>query len=176
MPRLSVDPNAPHVDGDAFVRAEQCVALVQRRLIRPTSRGGPGTEITLTQYHALSLLAARGHASVSELKVMMGFAQSTTSALVQRLLRMGLVEKEQHRVDHRVALVMPLPKGLRVVQQYRKNAEANLTALVQSVGEEAVRDLFRALEHAVLATAPLEQPKAQSPRPKPRLQSRRNKR
>jgi DNA-binding MarR family transcriptional regulator len=153
---LHIDPTAPHIDGDAFVRAEQCIALLQRRLIKPTSRGGPGSEVSLTQYHALSLLAARGSASVSELKTLLGFAQSTTSALVQKLRKLGLVEKEKHRADHRVALVVPLPKGLRVVQQFRKNAEQNLSALAKSVGEQALRDLFVALEQAAVATAALE--------------------
>ena len=57
------------------------MALLQRRLIKPMSRGGPRSELTLTQYHALSFLAARGKASVTELKDMLGFAQSTTSVL-----------------------------------------------------------------------------------------------
>jgi DNA-binding MarR family transcriptional regulator len=153
---LHVDPEAPAVDGEAFVRAEQCVALLQRRLIKPMSRGGPRSELTLTQYHALSFLASRGRASVTELKDMLGFAQSTTSVLVDKLARMGLVEKRRDRRDHRVACVVPLPKGLRMVQRYRKNAEKNLVGLRDTLGEEVVRDLFDALERALVATASLE--------------------
>jgi DNA-binding MarR family transcriptional regulator len=153
---LHVDPDGPSINGEPFVRAEQCVALLQRRLIKPMSRGGPRSELTLTQYHALSFLAARGRASVTELKDMLGFAQSTTSVLVEKLVRMGLVEKRRDRRDHRVACVVPLPKGLRMVQRYRKNAERNLLILANSLGLEAVRDVFDALERAVVATAPLE--------------------
>lgn len=153
---LHVDPEAPAVDGEAFVRAEQCVALLQRRLIKPMSRGGPRSELTLTQYHALSFLASRGRASVTELKDMLGFAQSTTSVLVDKLARMGLVEKRRDRRDHRVACVVPLPKGLRMVQRYRKNAEKNLVGLRDTLGEDVVRDLFDALERALVATASLE--------------------
>lgn len=147
------------MNGELFVRAEQCVALLQRRLIKPMSRGGPRSELTLTQYHALSFLASRGKASVTELKDMLGFAQSTTSVLVEKLVRMGLVEKRRDRRDHRVACVVPLPKGLRMVQRYRKNAERNLLALADALGVEAVRDVFDALERAVIATAPLEDPR-----------------
>ena len=155
---LHVDPDGPQVGGDFFVRAEQCVALLQRRLIKPMSRGGPRSELTLTQYHALSFLASRGKASVTELKDMLGFAQSTTSVLVEKLIRMGLVEKRRDRRDHRVAAVVPMPKGLRMVQRYRKNAERNLQILLEHLGEGAVRDVFDALERAVVATAPLENP------------------
>jgi DNA-binding MarR family transcriptional regulator len=156
---LHVDPLAPHVDGEALLRAEQCVALLQRRLIKPMSRGGPRSELTLTQYHALSFLAARGQASVSELKDILGCAQSTTSVLVDKLARMGLVDKLRDRRDHRLACVVPLPKGLRMVQRYRKNAERNLLALRAHLGEHAVRDVFEALERALVATAPLEDPR-----------------
>ena len=82
---LHVDPDSIEVDGEALVRAEQCIALLQRRLIKPMSRGGPRSELTLTQYHAMSFLATRGQASVAELKEMLGFAQSTTSVLVGRV-------------------------------------------------------------------------------------------
>lgn len=155
---LHVDPDGPNVDGEPFVRAEQAIALLQRRLIKPMSRGGPRSELTMTQYHALSILAGRGKASVSELKDMLGVAQSTTSVLVDKLTRLGLVEKERDRRDHRVTSVVPLPKGLRMVQRYRKNAERNLLALKVFLGEEVVRDVFVALERAVVATAPLEHP------------------
>ncbi|MDP2343137.1 MAG: MarR family winged helix-turn-helix transcriptional regulator [Deltaproteobacteria bacterium] len=155
---LHVDPSSPHIDGEPFVRAEQCIALLQRRLIKPLSRGGPRSELTLTQYHALSFLAARGQASVTELKEILGFAQSTTSVLVDKLARLGLVEKQRDRRDHRVACVVPMPKGLRMVQRYRKNAERNLLALQSVLGDGAVRDVFEALERALVATAPLEDP------------------
>ena len=154
---LRVDPEGPVIDGEALVRAEQCVALLQRRLIKPMSRGsGPRGELTLTQYHALSFLAGRGQASVAELKNMLGFAQSTTSVLVDKLQRQGLIEKQRDRRDHRVVLVVPLPKGLRLVQRYRKNAARNLEELLDRAGEDAVRDVFKALETAVVATAPLD--------------------
>jgi len=130
--------------------------LLQRRLIKPMSRGGPRAELTLTQYHALSFLAARGEASVQELKNMLGFAQSTTSVLVEKLQKEGWVEKRRDRRDHRVVKVRPLPKGLRLVQRFRKNAETNLQRLVDAAGEEAVKDLFDALEKAAVATAMLE--------------------
>lgn len=155
---LHVDPDGPQINGEFFVRAEQCVALLQRRLIKPMSRGGPRSDLTLTQYHAMSFLASRGKASVTELKDMLGFAQSTTSVLVDKLVKLGLVEKRRDRRDHRVACVVPMPKGLRMVQRYRKNAERNLQCLMEHLGVEAVRDVFEALERAVIATAPLENP------------------
>ncbi len=156
--QLHVDSDAPSIDGDAFVRAEQFLAILQRRLIKPMSRGGPRSELTLTQYHALSFLATRGRASVTELKDMLGFAQSTTSVLVEKLARLGLVDKRRDRRDHRVACVVPLPKALRMIQRYRKNAERNLSLLAEHAGLHAVRDVFDALQRAVIATAPLEDP------------------
>jgi DNA-binding MarR family transcriptional regulator len=156
---LQVDPAAPAVDGEPLLRAEQCIALLQRRLIKPMSRGGPRGDLTLTQYHALSFLAARGQASVSELKDILGVAQSTTSVLVDKLARLGLVEKQRDGRDHRLACVVPLPKGLRMVQRYRKNAERNLLALAAVLGHDAVREVFVALERALVATAPLEDPR-----------------
>ncbi len=147
----------PHdVDGHALVRAEQCIAVLQRRLMKPLGRGGPRGELTLTQYHALSFLAARGQASVSDLRDVLAVAQSTASVLVDKLSKLGLVERTRDARDHRVAAVVPLPKGLRMVQRYRKNAERNLLALTAAVGDEAVRAMFAGLESALVATAPLE--------------------
>ncbi len=160
---LLVDPAAHEVDGHALVRAEQCVAVLQRRLIKPMGRGGPRGELTMTQYHALSFLAARGQASVSDLRDVLAVAQSTASVLVDKLAKLGLVEKTRDPRDHRVAAVVPLPKGLRMVQRYRKNAERNLLALTTVVGDAAVRELFAALELALVATAALEDPRVAVP-------------
>jgi DNA-binding MarR family transcriptional regulator len=154
--RLRVDPEGPSVNGEALVRAEQCIALLQRRLIKPMSRAGPRGELTLTQYHAMSFLAVRGEASVAELKDMLGFAQSTTSVLVEKLQRLGYVEKRRDRRDQRVMRVVPLPKGLRMVQRYRKNAERNLARLQEAGGDEAVLEVFEALERAAVITALLD--------------------
>jgi DNA-binding MarR family transcriptional regulator len=154
---LHVDPDSPAVGSDELVRAEQCIALMQRRLIKPMSRGGHRGELTLTQYHAMSFLASRGQASVAELKEMLGFAQSTTSVLVDKLQKLGYVEKRRDRRDHRVVRVVPLPKGLRMVQRFRKNAERNLETLMDRAGEGAVQEVFTALEAAVVATALLEE-------------------
>lgn len=164
---LPVDPDSIEVDGEAFVRAEQCIALLQRRLIKPMSRGGPRSELTLTQYHAMSFLASRGQSSVAELKEMLGFAQSTTSVLVDKLQKLGYVEKRRDRRDHRVARIVPLPKGLRMVQRFRKNAEANLATLMERAGKEAVREVFDALERAAVVTALLENGASPEPDEKP---------
>ncbi len=155
---LSVDPSGVQIDGESLVRAEQCIALLQRRLIKPMGRGDQRSELTLTQYHALSFLAARGQASVAELREVLSVAQSTTSVLVDKLLSMGLVEKQRDPRDNRVVRVVPLPKGLRLVQRYRKNAEKNLERLLEEAGEDAVRDVFDALERAVVVTGLLERP------------------
>lgn len=155
---LHVDPDAPQIDGEPLVRAEQCIALLQRRLIKPMSRGGPRGELTLTQYHAMSFLASRGDASVAELKKMLGFAQSTTSVLVDKLQKQGYVDKYKDKRDNRVVKVVPLPKGLRMVQRFRKNAERNLEILRDTAGEDALRDVFDAMERAVVATAILDDP------------------
>lgn len=155
---LSIDPSSTAVDGDELVRAEQCIALLQRRLIKPMGRGDQQAELTLTQYHAISFLAARGQATVAELKEVLAVAQSTTSVLVDKLQTMGLVEKQRDRKDQRVVNVVPLPKGLRLVQRYRKNAERNLAHLLEAAGEDAVRDVFEALEKAVVVTGLLERP------------------
>ena len=151
-----MSPDDPHIDGEAFVRAEQCIALLQRRLIKPMSRGGPRSDLTLTQYHAMSFLASRGESSVAELKTMLGFAQSTTSVLVERLQTLGYVEKTRAPHDQRVTLVVPLPKGLRMVQRFRKNAESNMSRLREEAGDDAVRDVFEALERALVITSVLD--------------------
>jgi DNA-binding MarR family transcriptional regulator len=157
--QLQIDSHGPaSLDGEALVRAEQCIALLQRRLIKPLGRGGPRSELTLIQYHVLSFLAVRGQSSIAELKSMLGFAQSTTSVIIEKLQKMGLVEKRRDRVDQRVVQVVPLPKGLRLIQSYRKNAETNLVTLAHEAGEYAVRDLFDALEKALVVTALLEKP------------------
>ncbi len=153
---LTIDPNWPALDGEAFVRAEQMLALLQRRLIQPLSSGGPRSEPTLTQYHVLSFLATRGEATVSELTHVLGFAQSTTSALVDRLQKMGWIEKRRDLRDQRITRILPLPKGLRVVQRYRKNAEKSLIQLQEMAGPKAVRDLFDALSNASLASSILD--------------------
>lgn len=73
-------------------------------------------DLTFNQYRALRLIHDQGECSVNALAGRLGIAQSTTSQLVDRLVRARLVRREPHAADRRRMAVALTPTGRRMME------------------------------------------------------------
>ena len=101
-------------------------------------------DLTFPQYHALGVISGQGTCSVNELAAHLRLAQSTTSQLVDRLVRAGFVHRENSVEDRRRMVVRLTPDGKTMME---KRTRAISDAYQRILGCLSRRD-EAAFEHA----------------------------
>src|SRR5215813_8596109 len=88
------------------------VLVASRALVGVAARSLAGTEdtVTLVQYRALVLLAARGAMNVGGLADALDVHQSTATRLCDRLVKRGLVDRA-HSAQNRREVVLSLTRA-----------------------------------------------------------------
>ena len=100
---------------------EQAEELVRRLDLLS---GGRGTDnISLGQYRVMAVINAHGTVSVGMLGKLVGSAQSTTSEMVARLTKTGLVSKVRGPDDGRVVLVELTEQGRQLMTHRKKTMQ-----------------------------------------------------
>lgn len=104
--------------------------------------------LSLSQVLALLALerASAGGASMRELAEELGVTVPTTTGLVDRLAREGLVERRPHATDRRVVLVLPTAEGRDAVRRSAAYLAEVMAAVLSDVDEGERESLVRAVE------------------------------
>lgn len=104
--------------------------------------------LSLSQVLALLALerASAGGASMRELAEELGVTVPTTTGLVDRLAREGLVERRPHPTDRRVVLVLPTAEGRDAVRRSAAYLAEVMAAVLSDVDEGERESLVRAVE------------------------------
>ncbi|HEU5430927.1 MAG TPA: winged helix DNA-binding protein, partial [Thermomicrobiales bacterium] len=82
-----------------------------------------------------------------------GIAQPTASLLVERLTRLGLVERSDDPDDRRRTLVQPTPAGERFLTSWRGDVHERLAARLAHLSDDDLVALIRGLR--ALAASPV---------------------
>lgn len=98
MPRHDPETAAQEIERDLRAIRE----IVRRPLDSEIARG----ELTGPQLSAMTALVRSGGMTVKELSHALGLAHSTTSGIVDRLEKRGLVERRQDEADRRLTRVV----------------------------------------------------------------------
>ncbi len=85
-------------------RAQELVVNVTGQLERLSDKG-VRDEMSAQKYKVLSVVKKYGPASIGMITQKVGTAQSTTSDMVHRLMKAGLVQKKRSKTDERVVMV-----------------------------------------------------------------------
>lgn len=125
---------------DAFLTASRAMIGVSLRSLRAAP-----VEVTLTQHRLLVLLAAGGEQTIGALAAKLGVNQSNASRLVDRLARLGLVDRRPSTDDRRAVVVGLRPEGRAVLdavtERRRRDLAELLTELTPTERRAAVRGL-----------------------------------
>ena len=98
---------------------ERVVEAIERLMIEAVgittvalSQASPDMELSFPQWRALVVVGAREHGiRIGEIAARLGSAVPTTSRLVRRLERRGLVRSERDEADRRATIVRLSPAG-----------------------------------------------------------------
>ncbi len=100
---------------------------------------------TTGQFRLLRLLSKRQRCTMQELADLVGVAAPTATAMVKRLLNLGLVERVRDEHDWRVVWISPTERGLRTVALYDRFRRTNLQRRLAQLSPDELTRLNAAL-------------------------------
>lgn len=110
-----------------------------------------GYGLTGPQLWAMKTLQRHGRMPAGQLADALVVNQSSISALVDRLVRRGLVRRIRGRVDRRVVEIALTPRGEALVADAPEAAQGRLLHALEGMRASQVRRIRRAVEHLVEA-------------------------
>lgn len=98
-------------------------------------------DISYGQYKVISVIHSHGPISVGNLGRLVGSAQSTTSEMVARLTKSGLVTKVRGPYDGRVVMIELTEQGRQLMLRRRKRVREAYNALFSRLSSQE-QDIF----------------------------------
>jgi DNA-binding MarR family transcriptional regulator len=109
-------------------------------------RGGKGPKVTFNQYQALKAIRELGECSVNDLADRLGIAQSSTSQLVDRLVKGGFVSRQTFAGDRRRMVVSLSKSGVQMMERRRQSLLKAYSRILLMLDEEDQAMLESAFE------------------------------
>jgi DNA-binding MarR family transcriptional regulator len=136
--------------GDELV---DMVLAASRALVAVAARSlaAAGDDVTLPQYRALVVLAARGPQGTAELAAALTVNPSTATRMCDRLVRKGLVRRHRQAGDRRAVRIALTATGRDLVDGVTRRRRAELARLLEVLPadqHEPVIAAFRAFAAA----------------------------
>jgi DNA-binding MarR family transcriptional regulator len=135
-------PSGP--GGDARRLQGMLVELMRRRSLRdPISATCAELELSASQVHTLLAMGHEGPLTMGDLARRVAVTEKTTTGLVDRLERDGLVQRLRDPADRRVVRVKLTARGTRLARRLDAELLEKLTRLMGRLDAGDRRDLFR---------------------------------
>jgi DNA-binding MarR family transcriptional regulator len=106
--------------------------------------------LTMPQFMSLAALSMQPEAySMSDLTNVTLHEPATMTGIVDRLVKMGLVERSRSKADRRVVLVKITPSGLDLLQQIHQELINDSQIAYQILSDEELTEIERVFSHAL---------------------------
>ena len=130
---------------------EQVEELAQDLMRRFDILGGSKIQedISYGQYKVLSVIHNQGQVSIGNLGRIVGSAQSTTSEMVARLTKAGLVTKVRGPYDGRVVMVELTEQGRQLMTRRRKRVRESYQRLFDRLSTDEQNGFTESLKNLV---------------------------
>jgi DNA-binding MarR family transcriptional regulator len=140
-PNQNIDPElVDRVARNIFA----ALPLLRKRLLHmDTIQAEHG--IPLSHVQVLSMLSETGSMSVSEISRRLGIAKPNITPLVDRLIEVGLVDRQRDTVDRRVVNVVIMPEGEEKLNAIHNTIVQQVQEWCQDVPERDFVELSDAL-------------------------------
>ena len=144
---------APDELVDTVLAASRALVAVAAR-----SLAAAGDEVTLPQYRALVVLAARGPQGTAELAATLAVTPSTVTRLCDRLVRKGLVRRHRQAGDRRTVRIALTAAGRNLVAEVTRRRRAELARLLEVLPPGQHEPVIAAFRAFAAAAGELPQP------------------
>jgi len=119
---------------------------LELNLLRAASLGS----LSLPQFHLLTLISINGQHQVGEVADFLGVTPPAATKTIDKLERLGLVERVSSTVDRRVKLISATARGRQLVERYDALKEERLRTVIEGFAPEELSQLTRLLERFAL--------------------------
>ena len=131
-------------------RLADFVLFTQRSCIMNLSNELNRGNISFPQFFLLAYLSSEDYLTMSDIAKKMGHSTAAATGLVDRLEKLGYVERVHAAEDRRKIMVRITHKGTELVAHMRKEIAANLADMMSEMDEEEAETL----DHARRAVTP----------------------
>jgi DNA-binding MarR family transcriptional regulator len=162
MPNTAIpDARSPSA-GLAADELVDTVLAASRALVAVAARSlaAAGDEVTLPQYRALVVLAARGPQGTAELAAELAVSPSTVTRMCDRLVRRGLVRRHRQAGDRRTVRIALTGVGRDLVAEATRRRREELARLLSALPPGQHEPVIAAFRAFAAAAGELPQPGA----------------
>ena len=140
--RVAVQADADRLADFVLFTQRSCILNLSNEL----NRGN----ISFPQFFLLAYLSSEDYLTMSDIAKKMGHSTAAATGLVDRLEKLGYVERVHAAEDRRKIMVCITHKGTELVAHMRKEIAANLADMMSEMDEEEAETL----DHARRAVTP----------------------
>lgn len=149
----SISPSGASVKADAH-RLADFVLFTQRSCILNLSSELNKGNVSFPQFFLLTYLSSEDYLTMSDIAKKMGHSTAAATGLVDRLEKLGYVERVHAAEDRRKIMVRITSKGVELVAKMRTEIVSDLANILADMDEdqaEAVEHTKRALSSRAIA-------------------------
>ncbi len=105
-----------------------------------------GADLTMAQMKAVMATWEKGSATIKDLAEDLDVSPPSASAMVDRLVELGVLTREQDPSDRRKVVVRVAPSAVETIQRVEERIVESFLGLVQRIGSENARKWCEILE------------------------------
>ena len=140
---MKTERNFEPKSGETAEHLADFLMLAQRSCFLDISKDLNAGKISYAQLFLLGSLDRTEDMTMSEIARRMGHSTAAATGLVDRLQKLGYVDRVHAEEDRRKILVMITDKGRRVVRKMREGLASSLSKMLVDMDEEARETLPR---------------------------------
>lgn len=118
-------------------RLADFVLFTQRSCILNLSKELNQGNLSYSQFFLLTYLASEEHLTMTDIAKKMAHSTAAATGLVDRIERLGYVERVHAAEDRRKIIVRISSKGLELVSHMRKEIASDLAGILSAMDDEA---------------------------------------
>ncbi len=123
----------------------ETVHALKSRFVARCSKGSPGPpDVTVPQMHCLMAIRERGSISIKDLAQALLISPPSASAMVDRLVEVGAVVREQSPVDRRGVVVSVSEEGAQAIESVEGMILQGIEELIVKIGPEHAQMWYEA--------------------------------
>jgi DNA-binding MarR family transcriptional regulator len=126
----------PPISPESIGRLADIILALQRCFIAKLSATLADGQVSFPQFFMLSHITAEDGLSMSEIAERMNHTTAAATGLVDRLAKLGYVERTTASKDRRKVIVRIKPKGADLVARIRNDMMASLTEVMRKLDPE----------------------------------------
>ena len=127
-------------------RIAESISRLQRKMRAKLSNELSQGEITIPQYHILDYLYDKDEATMREVATYLFVTPPAVTGLVDKLVKMNLVEREFPSSDRRIIIICLTTKGKAVISKIKNQFNALFIAIFKKISPEERKSFFEVTE------------------------------